>query len=362
MPVESDQLVASQRDVSNQPPEISGLTAEVTQTYPGGIVNIQSVVTGNAQKFTWTATGGSFLENGRGYCEWRAPREYGDYEIKLDVEDGKGGITEATVNISVAANNPPQITSFTADPASLQFAQRTVLTVIANDSDGDALQYKWEASDGSLSGVGNRVSWTSPSKNGDFRIRVTVIDGRNAETKQELIILVASPIQTQTIPLVKQESGTVSSDGNRDTSFYAVGDDSNNIGFRTFLSYNVMSLQGMEIKEAKLKFTDPKVMGNDVFDETTGVGGFQFIHQAYGSKLPKFDISGGGTIQRQEQCSDSRPPTDLDVTPELTADVENRLERFQIEASFTKHASNGNNMAQFVQWSDAVLQVTYNAK
>jgi len=48
----------------------------------------------------------------------------------------------------------------------------------------------------------------------------------------------------------------------------------------------------------------------------------------------------------------------VDVTPELINNITNRLERAQFEVGFMKKATNGNHIAQYIQWSDAVLEVT----
>ena len=288
--------------VGNQPPVISSFTAASNQTYPGGTVNLQSVVSdpnNDNINFQWTATGGSFVESGRANNTWRAPNTVGNYQIKLTVDDGKGGTAEATVPITVSTNHPPVISSLKADPASLQFSSSTTLTCIASDPDGDPLQYKWEAKDGTLSGTGNMVSWVSPpSKAADYSIFVTVSDGKGAETKQELVIPVAPVSSIQTFNLVKQESGTVSSDGDRDNTVYKAGDDEKNIGYRAFFSYNILPLAGMDIKQATLKFVGTTVVGSDPFDPVTGVGGFQLRSFGYGSTLPKFNVEGGGQLSR----------------------------------------------------------------
>jgi hypothetical protein len=346
----------------NQPPVIASLTAAQNQTFPEGSVNLQAVVSdpnNDPLNYKWTATGGTFVESGRGNNTWNAPKQFGDYDIKLTVDDGKGGTAQASVTIKVSANHPPVITSLTANPAALPFASRTTITAIASDPDGDALQYQWDDGNaGIVSGVGNQISWTSPSKNGNFSIFVTVSDGKGAQTKQEIVIAVASSSGTQTISLVKQESGTVSSEGDKDTSFYKAGDDDKNIGYRAFFSFNIFPLQGMEIKQARLKFMGGKVVGDDPFDAVTGVGNFQIRHLTWPiGTLPKFNVE-AGPVERMEQYSMSKPLAEVDVTPELTNDVANRLDRFQAEATFTKRTTNGNGVAQFLQWSDVVLEVT----
>jgi hypothetical protein len=363
VPTESTEAAVPSAPTVNVPPAIS-LTAAQNQTFPGGTVNIQSVVSdanGDKINFNWTATGGEFVENGRANTDWRAPKNYGTYEVKLTVDDGKGGTAQSTVPITVSANNAPSITSLTAEPAALQFASMATLTCIASDQDGDPVQYKWEARDGTLSGVGNKVSWTSPSKGGSYSVFVVVSDGKGAESRQEISIPVAAPSGVQTFNMVPEESGTVTSEGDRDKSIFKAGDDEKNIAYRAFFSYNIFPLSGMEIKQAKLKFIDGKVVGDDPFDSITGVGGFQVMRISYGNTLPKFSSVDGSPFQLSEAYR-NKQIVEVDVTPELVTAVDNRLERFQAEAGFMKRTSNGNGIAQYLQWKDVVLEVTFSAK
>ena len=344
----------------NLPPVIASLTAAQNQTYPDGTVNIQSVVSdpnGDIINFNWTATGGEFVENGRANTAWRAPKGYGNYEIKLTVDDGKGGTAQGTVPITVSANHAPSVTSLTADPTALQFASTTTLTCIASDQDGDPVQYKWEARDGTLSGIGNKVTWTSPSKGGNYSVFVVVSDGKGAESRQEIVIPVASTSSVQTFKVIAKESGTVTSEGDRDNSIFKAGDDEKNIGYRAFFSYNIFPLMGMEIKQAKLKFLDGRVVGDDPFDTVTGLGGYEVMRISYGTTMPKFGTPDGSPFQRSEGYK-NKPIVEVDVTPELVTAVDNRLEKFQAEAAFMKRTTNGNNVAQYVQWPDVVLDVT----
>jgi len=354
------QPAAPAAPAGNMPPVIASITAAQNQTYPGGMVNIQSVVSdpnGDIINFNWTATGGEFVENGRPNTTWRAPTGYGTYEIKLTVNDGKGGSVQATVPITVSANHAPSISGLTADPAAILPSAMTTLTCIASDQDGDAVQYKWEARDGTLSGVGNKVSWTAPSKSGNYSVFVVVSDGKGAETRQEIVIPVAAPSSVQTFTLIPKESGTVTSEGDRDNSMYRAGDDDKNIGYRAFFSYNIFPLMGMEIKQARLKFIDGRAVGDDPFDPVTGLGGFQIMRISYGSTLPKFGTVDGSPFQRSEAYL-NKQIVEVDVTPELVTAVDNRLERFQAEAGFMRRTTNGNGIAQYIQWPDVVLEVT----
>lgn len=360
----ANQAPAPTAPTGNLPPVIASLTAAQNQTYPGGTVNLQSVVSdpnGDTINFKWTATGGEFVENGRANTTWRAPKDFGDYEIKLTVDDGKGGTQQSTVQITVSANHPPTVTSLTAEPAALQYASRTTLTCIASDQDGDPVQYRWEARDGTLSGEGNKVSWTSPSQGGNYSVFVIASDGKGAETRQEIVIPVAAQSGVQTFKMVPKESGTVTSTGDKDTSYFRAGDDEKNVGYRAFFSFNIFPLAGMDIKQASLKFIGTRVVGDDPFDTVTGLGTFQLMHFSWPiGTIPSFNVEGGGPLERAENYRNKALEV-VDVTPELTNDVGDRKERFQVEARFLK-PYNGNNLAQFVDWSDVVLEVTASAK
>jgi hypothetical protein len=47
-------------------------------------------------------------------------------------------------NVIDPGNQPPVITSLTADPDTFYMGNSTTVTVIANDPDGDSLNYDWE--------------------------------------------------------------------------------------------------------------------------------------------------------------------------------------------------------------------------
>ncbi len=67
-----------------------------------------------------------------------------------------------------------------------------MLTCIASDPDGDVVRYSWSASEGSITGVGNKVTWIAPNKGGSFNITVIVSDGKGGETRGNVMVTVAS--------------------------------------------------------------------------------------------------------------------------------------------------------------------------
>jgi hypothetical protein len=77
--------------------------------------------------------------------------------------------------------------------------------------------------------------------------------------------------------------------------------------------------------------------------------------------MPAFGVMEGGPVER-DQSYQGKFVDVVDVTPEIINDVGNRVERSQFEAGFMKRTTNGNGVAQYIQWTDVVLEVTAAAK
>ncbi len=341
----------------NQPPVILSLVAQTQQLYPSGKTEIQSIAQDaddDQLNFTWAATGGEFIGIGP-IVTWKAPPNYGTYSITVTVDDGKGGSVQRSLDITVGANQAPIISSLSASPSGVLYGGNTLLTCVASDPDGDVVRYSWSASEGSITGVGNKVTWIAPSKSGNFNVTVVVSDGKGGETTGNVMVAVAPATSTVTFPPVAQETGTVDSGGDRDYSRTIAGDDEENLGYHAFWSYNVFSLAGKYVQSATLKLTTSSVVG-DPFSSVTGLAGLRFWKVAYGDKLPNFNFTGSNLIHVPVQTV---APTSIDVTQEVANVAAAAGTRFQVEALFPDRTSNGNNMAQFIQWSDAVLEVTY---
>lgn len=340
----------------NQPPVISSLTAAKMQMYPSGNTEIQCIAQdadGDQLDFKWACTGGSFSGAGPNVI-WQAPSKYGTYDIKVTAEDRKGGSAQASLTITVGANQSPVISSLTASQSGILTSGSTTLTCIASDPDGDIVRYSWSASEGSITGVGNKVTWVAPNKGGNFNITVILSDGKGGETKGNIMVSVGAATRTVTITPVAQETGTVGSDGDRDNSRTMAGDDGDNIGYRAFWSFDVWSLQGTNIQNANLKFTTRQIAG-DPFPATTGLNGLWLWKSTYGDQLPKFAFT-GSKIQHAPLLLS--PPTVVDVTPEIALIAEKAITRFQVEALFQK-VTNGNSVAEWIEWSEVVLEVTF---
>jgi len=343
----------------NQPPVISSLTPAQTQVYPSGTVEIRCIASDpNEDKlnFTWSATGGKFSGAGE-IITWQAPKQYGTYTIMVTVDDGKGTSAQSSVELSVGANQNPEISSLIAEPSVIGPSGSSLLTCIASDPDGDGVSYNWKCSDGEITGVGNQVTWYPPNKGGAFNITVTVSDGKGGESQGNVVVNVTAATKTVTINVIQEETGTVDSKGDKDNSKTRAGDDEKNVGYRAFWSYNIWSLNGTKVKDARLIFTTRSLSGNPFREAgAESLGGLKIWSVHYADRLPDFNITGG--ILQKASMSSYEPPTVLDVTPEVVQLVQGSNTRFQVEALFTK-ISNGNNIAEWIEWSDVKLEVTY---
>jgi hypothetical protein len=345
----------------NQPPVISSLTAAQMQVYPSGTVEIQCIASdhnGDKLNFTWSATGGNISGAGQ-TITWQAPQQYGTYTITVAADDGKGASTKSSLTLSVGANQNPQISSLSANPSVIGPGGNSLITCIANDPDGDVVRYNWQASEGNVSGVGNKITWFPPNKSGTFNIIVIVNDGKGGETKGSVAITVTTATKTVTINVVQEETGTVSQ-VDKDRSKTRAGDDEKNNAYRAFWSFNIFSLNNTDVKDARLIFTTRNIAGNPfAFTGAESLGGLFIWQVKYADQLPDFNIS-GNKLEKTIPVIYEQPNV-LDVTPEVAYLVQAAATRFQIEAGFWK-TSNGNGIAEWIEWSNIKLEVTYTEK
>ncbi len=343
----------------NQPPVVSSLLADNMQLYPSGNTEIQCIAQdadGDQLDFKWACTGGNFSGAGP-IVIWAAPPNYGTYTVTVTVEDRKGGSAQANLTITVGANQSPVISSLVGNPSGILYGGSTTLTCIATDPDGDVVRYSWSASEGSITGVGDKVTWVAPNKGGNYNVTVIVSDGKGGETQGNVMVNVAAATRTITITSTAEESGTVTSDGDKDNSRTLAGDNEKDIGYCAFWSFDIWSLNGKNIQSASLKFATPRIAGNP-FPSTTGLDGLWLWQVTYGDKLPKFRYLGSPLKNTNLQ---TKPPTVVDVTPEIGYLAAAAAQRLQVEALFGQ-VTNGNRVAEWIEWSEVVLEVTYSEK
>lgn len=122
-------------------------------------------------------------------------------------------------------NFGPTITSFTANPSSVNPGMTVTLTVVASDPNGDNLTYSYEIVSGAGTLSGSTTSaeiFTAPDAGGvDVIIRVTVSDGSLTDTEQVTITINALSV---TFPYITGTI-TVSDTGFWDNLLVGVFDD-----------------------------------------------------------------------------------------------------------------------------------------
>lgn len=97
-------------------------------------------------------------------------------------------------------NNPPVISSLTADQQVVQPSGKVLLTCLASDPESDNLSYNWTASGGVLEGSANSVSWIAPNNPGSYKVTVTVSDGKGGSARQDALITI--PEKPNNVPAI----------------------------------------------------------------------------------------------------------------------------------------------------------------
>ncbi len=358
-PSSQSPTTSSPASQGNRPPTITSFTSDKPEVFQDGTVGFQAIaddLDNDKINYVWSATAGSF-QGGGAITTWQAPKQPGTYEITIKVDDGKGGTAQKTMNMKVVSNRNPVISKITAEPAVIAPGASSLITCEASDPDGDPVRYSWSVNDGTTTGTGNRITWFPPNKGGTYNIIVLVKDDKGGEATTSTTVSVATSTKTATFNYVKEESGTVGRDGDRDRTLFKAGDNDNKIGYRAFWSFNIFSLNRTEIKDARLIFTTKNVSGKPfVKVGSESLDGLRLWKVSYSEQLPAFDITGQQLQKAGAALWDQ--PSVIDITPEIDSAVKAASNRFQIGAWFGK-VNNGDGVAQWIEWSDVKLEVTY---
>ncbi len=79
-------------------------------------------------------------------------------------------------------NFAPRIFVLQADADIVEPGSQTHITIKAGDVDGDALTFRWSATDGQITGDASGAIWTAPDLERKYQIEVTVSDGEKSTT------------------------------------------------------------------------------------------------------------------------------------------------------------------------------------
>ncbi len=342
--------------IGNQPPVIRNLSLPKTTLTLGEEVMLicdASDPDGDKLTFSWSASGGTFstTEGPQNLTNWEAPDFKGSFTLNVMVSDGRGGMAEQSVRVTVTDNRAPIISAVSANPATLRRGETASVSCAATDPDKDNLSYKWEATGGEITGFGNAVTWKAPDADGIYTVRVIIDDGKGGVAQGSVDITVQNPADTITLAPVTSESGSVDANGTLNTA-YIVGDSANDAGVRAYFSFDLSQLQGLEIKEAILTFTVKQTVGNPWFTppflyiEPVAYGGRalaagDFNMQASGAEIAKLD---------------SKAPDKIEVTYRLQQVLFKG--HFQIRLRMASN-NNLNKQADYIEFSKAEITVTF---
>jgi hypothetical protein len=151
---------------------------------------VKATVTGNpSPSVTWSKddSGGSWGTR-KAQVNITSPDE--TYNLTATATNSEGTATDYIV-ISWGCpipNNPPEISEITV-MGTKQYIDRTcVVEVSASDPDGDSLTYNWTVTGGTIENTHveniNWTNWTTPSECGDYKVTVTVSDGKGGENSK----------------------------------------------------------------------------------------------------------------------------------------------------------------------------------
>lgn len=99
---------AAASNSAGNPIIISALTAEHTTLYPLGNTSITcsaSSKDGSPLRYKWVCNEGTIIGEGPA-VKWEAPGTYGDFNIMVIVDDGKGNSSTGTTQVTVIVRDP----------------------------------------------------------------------------------------------------------------------------------------------------------------------------------------------------------------------------------------------------------------
>jgi len=87
-------------------------------------------------------------------------------------------------------NKPPVISSLEAEYTNVYPSGGSDIRCVVSDPEGDAMQFNWSSTGGTLTGDGATVTWGSPDDYGDYHIMVIVKDNNGGSDEAALTVSV----------------------------------------------------------------------------------------------------------------------------------------------------------------------------
>ncbi|HET6547694.1 MAG TPA: ThuA domain-containing protein [Solirubrobacter sp.] len=126
----------------------------------------------------------------------------GTKDVKVTVDDGKGGTAEATLTVNVTppagGNTPPTVTSSRAPDGNTRVGITVAFSATGTDADDDPLTYSWDFGDGSPASNLQNPEHTYLTA-GTYNAIVTVSDGRGGSASAAPLTVV---VQANRAPFI----------------------------------------------------------------------------------------------------------------------------------------------------------------
>jgi hypothetical protein len=132
--------------------------------------------------YQWLVEGGQIIEKGE-RITYFPPNVGGSYKITAIVTDNQGGSALASTKIDVINLD----LSLELERTSIRPGETIEVTAHTRNFEGK-LNYRWLTGYGSISGQGNKVTYTAPDKEGLYNIRVSIRDSRDIEVRNSITV------------------------------------------------------------------------------------------------------------------------------------------------------------------------------
>ena len=206
---------------ANQAPDASVMPTSAT--VHGGarvtLVGRASDRDGDTLTYKWTSDGGGTFENDRALDKpWTAPAAMSTEQsitLTLTVTDGTMASDTATVQITVRANQPPEV-SVAPESATVGGGSSLMLVGRATDPEGTRMTYGWTSSGGGdfQDALALSTTWTAPAGTTtaqSITLTLTVIDAEGVSATATVDVTV--PERDNTAPRVSATTSVSTVDG-----------------------------------------------------------------------------------------------------------------------------------------------------
>jgi hypothetical protein len=193
-------------------PEEVACSADPGIVYPGDSVHLSATARGMQSRnlyFSWTAPNTPDGGNGASAFDIQtrnlAP---GHYEVNVRVSNGQRGKVRRTCTTSFEVHkwDPPTV-SCAAQPSDVMLGGAASIMATGVSPQNRGLTYSYEASSGSLSGVGSSVQLqTSNAQPGPITVTCNVVDDLGQRASASTTVNVEAPRPEITVPLPTQVS------------------------------------------------------------------------------------------------------------------------------------------------------------